>query len=66
MYAIVSLLDNTHYELIKDLWSELEDLFGLRGVAEMAPFPHITYNIIPEGDLEAHGALLQGVALKMP
>jgi hypothetical protein len=40
MHAIVSLLDNEHYQLVEDLWAELEREFSVQGVY-ITPYPHL-------------------------
>lgn len=44
MEGIVSLLDNKHYALIEQLWAELEQRFGVRGVL-ITPYPHFSYHV---------------------
>ena len=44
MHGIVSLLDDKHYQLVEDLWAELEREFGVRGVY-ITPYPHFSYQI---------------------
>jgi 2'-5' RNA ligase len=50
MHGIVSLLDNDHYQLIEDLWAELERRFSVRGVY-ITPYPHFSYQVAQDYDL---------------
>ncbi len=62
MHAIVSLLDDKHYQLVEDLWAELKREFGVQGVY-VTPFPHFSYQIATHYDFEALEPLLQHFAL---
>ncbi|MHA1670803.1 MAG: hypothetical protein ACTSV5_09515 [Promethearchaeota archaeon] len=44
MHGLVSLLDNSHYKIVKDIWSELETNFGLTGI-KVTPFPHFSWQV---------------------
>jgi hypothetical protein len=44
MEGILSLLDSSHSQQVKDLWAELEQRFGLTGVLEF-PYPHVSFQI---------------------
>jgi 2'-5' RNA ligase len=44
MDGIISLLDDTHYRLVEDLWRKLETQFGVHGVYA-TPYPHFSYHI---------------------
>jgi hypothetical protein len=43
MHGIVSLLDDRHYQLVENLWAELEREFSIRGVY-VTPYPHFSYS----------------------
>src|SRR6266852_9486324 len=51
MNGIVSLLDKDHYQLIEDLWAELEREFSIRGVY-ITPYPHFSYHVAQHYDVE--------------
>jgi|GEM_PF-2442734 hypothetical protein len=51
MHAIVSLLDNTYYERVEQLWAELKRKFGVQGVYA-TPYPHFSYHIASHYDLD--------------
>lgn len=61
MQAIVSLLDDQHYQLTEALWRELEGRFGLRGVYT-TPYPHFSYHVARGYDPPALMAALQQLA----
>src|SRR5512133_630211 len=44
MDGIVSLLDQTHDALVREIWSELEREFGLRGQPGIR-YPHISFHV---------------------
>jgi hypothetical protein len=44
VHGIVSLLDSKHYQLVENLWAELEQEFAVRGVY-ITPYPHFSYQI---------------------
>lgn len=51
MHAIVSLLDDDHYQLIEDLWAELKQEFSVQGVY-VTPYPHFSYQVAQDYDLD--------------
>ncbi|MCI0399352.1 MAG: 2'-5' RNA ligase family protein [Chloroflexi bacterium] len=51
MHGVVSLLDDTYYRLVETLWAELDRRFGLRGIT-VTPYPHFSYHVAGEYDLE--------------
>jgi len=63
MNGVVSLLDNRHYEMVEQLWADLEREFDVRGVY-VTPYPHFSYQIAPRYDVEALEAVLQRFASK--
>ena len=63
MNGIVSLLDDKHYELVENLWAELERKFGLKGVY-ITPFPHFSYQVAEHYEVELLESVLQRFALK--
>src|SRR4051812_46659014 len=61
MDAVVSLLDETHYRLVEDLWAELEARFGVRGIY-VTPYPPFSYHIAQHYDLAALEPVLRRAA----
>jgi hypothetical protein len=61
MHGVVSLLDNTHHQLVEDLWAELEQAFAVRGVY-VTPYPHFSYHVARHYDIEALEPVLQRLA----
>ncbi len=61
MHGIVSLLDNHHYQLIEDLWAELEREYSVRGVY-ITPYPHFSYQIAPDYNIEQVEPILHRIA----
>ncbi len=51
MHGIVTLLDNDHYQLIEDLWAELERRFSVHGVY-ITPYPHFSYQVAQHYDVD--------------
>jgi 2'-5' RNA ligase len=61
MYAIVSILDDTHIARIKSLWAELRAELGIAEV-HIAPVPHISYHVAAEYDFTTLDDILQTFA----
>src|SRR5437660_1432707 len=51
VHGVVSLLEDTYYRQVEDLWAELEREFGVRGVY-VTPYPHFSYQIASHYDIE--------------
>lgn len=45
MHAVVSLFDEHITEEVKHLWTELAKDFGVHQLADMLPYPHVSYQI---------------------
>ena len=45
MHAVVSLFDEHITEAFKYLWRELANDFGVRQLADVLPYPHVSYQI---------------------
>ncbi len=52
MHAIVSLLDEEHTALVKEIWASLEKETGVRYVRDTIPFPHISYHTAAHFEME--------------
>ena len=61
MYGIVSLPDDTHESLIKNLWNEIEGRFGLENIA-FRPIPHFSYQVAEAYDLDRLQTVLGNIA----
>lgn len=61
MHGVVSLLDNRHYAQVEQLWAEIVSRFGLRGICK-TPYPHFSYHVSTNYDLERLQSVLAGVA----
>ena len=51
MHGIVSLLDNDHYQLVEELWAELEREFSVHGVY-VTPYPHFSYHVAQDYNVD--------------
>ena len=51
MHIIISELDPATTEIVKDLWQQLHDKCGLRGIY-MTPTPHFTWLVADEFNIE--------------
>jgi 2'-5' RNA ligase len=60
MHGIVTLLDNDHYQLIEDLWAELERSFSVKGVY-ITPYPHFSYHVAQDYDLDLVESVLKRI-----
>ena len=66
MNGVVSLLDDEHDGLVRQIWSDLEEGLGLRGVY-VTPYPHFSYHVARSYDFEALApALRQTTASRKP
>ena len=61
MHGVVSLLEDTYYRLVEDLWAELEKEFGVRGVYA-TPYPHFSYQVASGYDSEVLEPILHDFA----
>jgi 2'-5' RNA ligase len=64
MHGVVSLLDDEHYTQVEEVWRELSDNFGVRGIY-VTPYPHFTYQVAEEYDVRAVGTILHDLAARM-
>lgn len=51
MHGIVSLLDDSHYQQVIEIWAALKQELGVSGVYT-TPFPHFSYHVAEHYDLE--------------
>ncbi len=51
MQAIVSMLDDSHDQRVKDLWDELAHRFKVSGIY-VSPYPHFSYQVACRYDVE--------------
>ncbi len=61
MQGIVSLLDGADRERVEQLWDELRQVFGVRGI-HAKRFPHFSYHVADEYDLTRAQAALNALA----
>ena len=61
MDGIVSLLDEEHYQIVEQIWAELDNAFGLRGIY-ITPFPHFSYHVAEHYEIDQVGPLLERFA----
>jgi 2'-5' RNA ligase len=61
MHGVVSLLDNTHNQLVKDLWAVLAKEFAVSG-AYITPYPHFSYQVARTYDVESLEPVLRRFA----
>ncbi len=61
MQGIVSLLDGADRERVEQLWDELRQDFGVRGI-HAKRFPHFSYHVADEYDLARAQAALSALA----
>ena len=60
MEGIVSLLDDKHYHLVEDIWTELARKFRVRGVY-ITPYPHFSYHVAAQYNLESLTPILERI-----
>ena len=61
MHGLVSLLPETYYQKVEDLWKELEERHGLTGIS-VTPYPHFSWQIAEDYDLEKLEKIVQEIA----
>ncbi len=62
MQGIASLLDDASAQAVRALWAELEGEHGLREVARIVPYPHVSYHLAEDYDLARIGLVMRRVA----
>ena len=62
MHAVVSLFDEDTTEAVKNLWRELANDFGVRQLAEVLPYPHVSYQIARHYDESQLTSLVEQLA----
>lgn len=65
MQGVVSLLDEVHYALVENLWTEIRDSLGLTAFYK-TPFPHFSYHIAPHYDVTMLSLALKRLAASQP
>ena len=66
MHAVISLLDEKYSHATKELWSDLEKLYGFHTLSTLVPFPHYDNSSTPGLPLRSdsgHAEILQRSAL---
>ncbi len=61
MNAIISPLDAQHDQIVRELWDELAQEFGVRGVY-ITPYPHFSYQLAASYHLDRLIEVMQSVA----
>lgn len=61
MHAIVSMLDEEHFERLKDIWRDLEADCGLAGV-HLTPLPHFSWQTASQYDFDRLKPLLSNIS----
>lgn len=59
--AVISVFESEHHRQVEDLWAELNEKLGIRGVF-VTPIPHFTYQVAEEYDVERLGEALKRLA----
>ena len=61
LQGVVSLLDEPHCTMVEDIWREFKERFDISGI-QSRPFPHYSYHVAPDYDLERLEDTLREVA----
>lgn len=61
MHGLVSLLDKKHFNLVEEIWQDLENNCGLKGI-HVTPLPHFSWQIAEDYDWDALELALQEIA----
>ena len=62
MHAVVSLCDEPTTKAVKNLWAEFANDFGVGHLAEVLPYPHVSYQIARHYDEAQLTNLVEQVA----
>lgn len=61
MHGVICLLDETHHQLVQEIWAAMEAELGIKG--EMVrPYPHFSYHVAEHYDLEVLEPVLKEFA----
>ncbi len=60
MHGVVSLLDKEHYQLVEDLWAELEREFSVHG-GYITRYPHFSYHVAQDYDVDELEPILERI-----
>lgn len=63
LYGIISVLDGTHYQIVKELWADIDRAYGPRSLVPH-PFPHVTYQTAEDYDLTTLNEILRTIATR--
>jgi 2'-5' RNA ligase len=63
LYGNISVLDASHYQIVKDLWADIDRSCGPRSLVPH-PFPHFTYQAAEDYDLTQLDEILQALAAR--
>lgn len=61
MDGVVSMLDDTHDDLVESIWAEFKRNFGVHGV-HATPFAHFSYHVAARYDVDKLKRILQPFA----
>jgi 2'-5' RNA ligase len=62
-YGIISVLDGTHFGIVRAIWDEIDRTIGQRSLVPH-PYPHFTYQAAEAYDLRRLDAALQALAAR--
>jgi hypothetical protein len=61
MYGIVSELPEPYYQIVEDIWDQLERECGLRGI-KAAPIPHFSWHVAQQYDIDRSSKIIERLA----
>ncbi|HDS00984.1 MAG TPA: 2'-5' RNA ligase family protein [candidate division Zixibacteria bacterium] len=61
MYGIVSELPDPYYQIVEDIWDELERECGLSGI-KAAPIPHFSWHVAEQYDINKSAQIIEELA----
>jgi 2'-5' RNA ligase len=64
MHSLLSLLDQTHKTLVHQIWEELEQFCGMKGVM-VTPFPHFSWLIAENFDWPGLETVLKEISAEI-
>jgi 2'-5' RNA ligase len=65
MHGLVSLLPQPYYEMVEQIWGDLEKRFSLSGI-RVTPLPHFSWNIAEDYPPEKLEPAMREVASQLP
>jgi len=64
MHGLVSILDETHFTKVTNLWDKLEEKYNLKGI-RVTPIPHFSWQVAKDYNFTELEAVIEKVSQKI-